>query len=307
MSTVGAHWLERATWPLRSPRLGIWVWQSVTASILLAVLLVGATLALPTLPATDDLASLLHACFTAVRSQYLTPGGATASLLGLVVTLVVAARLTQVLAVRYWVAGRCRRRHRAALLLVGCRHEPTRAVVLPHPAPTAYCLPGRPGMVVFSRGALAALSPAEVAAVAAHERAHLRGRHHLVLLAADVVRAAFPFVPAFTAAHGQLGQLVEMRADDAAVRHYPRRVLATALVVLAGGSVPTAAMAAGATIALARAQRLTTTTHPLRLPQAMLALAVTPILVALPLLIAVGPAIVAALLNYCPLGFPPYS
>jgi hypothetical protein len=45
--------------------------------------------------------------------------------------------------------------------------------------------------------------------------------------------------------------------------------------------------------------------HPLCLPQVVLALAVMPILVALPLLIAVGPAIVAALLGYCPLGFPP--
>jgi bla regulator protein blaR1 len=305
MSTVGAHRLERATWPLRSPRLGIWVWLSVTASILLAVLLVGATLALPTLPAADDLASLLHACLTALRSQYLTPGGATASLLGLVVTLLAAGRLGQIVSVRCWMAGRCRRQHRDALLVVARQHEPTGAMVLSHPEPTAYCLPGRPGMVVFSSGALAALSPAEVSVVAAHERAHLRGRHHLVLLVADLVRAAFPFVPAFRAAHGQLSQLVEMRADDAAVRHYPRRVLATALVALAAGRVPTVAMGAGATIALARARRLTATMHPLCLPQVVLALAVMPILVALPLLIAVGPAIVAALLGYCPLGFPP--
>jgi hypothetical protein len=123
ISTVGAHRLERATWPLRSPRLGIWVWQSVTASILLAVLLVGATLALPTLPAADDLASLPHACLTALRAQYLTPGGASASSLGLVFTLVVAARLSQVLAIRYLDAGRHRLRHRHALLLVARRHE----------------------------------------------------------------------------------------------------------------------------------------------------------------------------------------
>jgi len=158
----------------------------------------------------------------------------------------------------------------------------------------------------LSRGALAALSPAEVAVVAAHERAHLRGRHHLILLASDAVRVAFPFVPAFRAAHAQLSQLVEMRADDVAVRTYPRRVLATALVALAGGRVPTAAMGAGATMGLARARRLATPIDPLRLPQAVLALAVTPILVVLPPLIAAGPAIVAALLGYCPLGLPPY-
>ncbi|MET7730273.1 M56 family metallopeptidase [Streptomyces sp. NPDC005402] len=57
--------------------------------------------------------------------------------------------------------------------------QDTELAVLDDDAPIAFALPGKPGRVVVSRGMLRCLSDRERAALLAHERAHLRGRHHL--------------------------------------------------------------------------------------------------------------------------------
>ena len=68
---------------------------------------------------------------------------------------------------------------------------------------------------------------------AAIERAHLTGRHHLVIILAAALRRAFPHVPFFAAAASQVSCLVEMAADDAAARRAHRLTLADALLTLA--------------------------------------------------------------------------
>ena len=85
-----------------------------------------------------------------------------------------------------------------------------------HPAAVAYCLPGRVGTIVLTTAALAALDDAELAAVLAHERAHLRGRHHLVLAAASALAQTLPFLPGLCTAQTELARLLEMIADDKA-------------------------------------------------------------------------------------------
>lgn len=65
-------------------------------------------------------------------------------------------------------------------------------VVLPTAEPTAYAVPGRPGHVVVSVGMLRALDDDERRVLLAHERAHLRHRHHLYLRAVDIAVSAVP-------------------------------------------------------------------------------------------------------------------
>lgn len=67
-------------------------------------------------------------------------------------------------------------------------------VVLPTDEPTAYALPGRPGQVVVSRGMLRHLDAQERRVLLAHERAHLRYRHHRYLWVADVSAAVLPIL-----------------------------------------------------------------------------------------------------------------
>ena len=54
-------------------------------------------------------------------------------------------------------------------------------VILDHDAPAVYCLTYGRHRIVVSGGALAVLTLEQIRAVLAHERAHLRGRHHAML------------------------------------------------------------------------------------------------------------------------------
>jgi bla regulator protein blaR1 len=64
---------------------------------------------------------------------------------------------------------------------------------------------------------VAELDGDQLAAVVAHERAHLRERHHLLLLPFVAWEAALPVLPAAARAHAGVRELVEMRADDVAL------------------------------------------------------------------------------------------
>jgi Zn-dependent protease with chaperone function len=147
------------------------------------------------------------------------------------------------------------------------------ALVVDHPAATAYCVPGLRSRIVISAGALDLLDQDELAAVLAHERAHLRERHDLVLLPFTALLRAFRWVSVAREAEAAVSLLVEMHADDRALRHRPALELATALLrVGAAGWVhaPAGALAAGDGEVAARVSRLLRPDP--RLPVAALAL-----------------------------------
>ena len=58
--------------------------------------------------------------------------------------------------------------------------------------PAAYAVPGRRGGVVVSTGMIEALAPRERDVMWAHERSHLRHRHHAYLLATELAVAVLP-------------------------------------------------------------------------------------------------------------------
>ena len=92
------------------------------------------------------------------------------------------------------VTARRRQRELLALLAHGDPKVPG-ALVVDYPAAAAYCLPGIRSQIVVSVGTLDLLAPAELTAVLAHERAHLRARHDLVLIPFTSLRRALPQVP----------------------------------------------------------------------------------------------------------------
>lgn len=142
-----------------------------------------------------------------------------------------------------------RRRHRELVEVLADdppTELPATVRVLPHPSPTAYCLPGGHGTVVLSRGALATLARAEVDAVLAHERAHLKARHDLVLEFFSVLHHAVPAPLRSPAAMAEVQLLVEALADRAAIRGTGARPLARALAAMRGGPHPEASLASGA-------------------------------------------------------------
>ncbi|RPK81055.1 M56 family metallopeptidase [Streptomyces sp. ADI98-10] len=82
------------------------------------------------------------------------------------------------------------RAHRALAALPGGDG----VAVLPDDVPYAYALPGSPGRVMVSTALLASLEPAERRALFAHERAHLAGRHHRLLLATRLAGCVNPLL-----------------------------------------------------------------------------------------------------------------
>lgn len=301
--TLGPRLLRGSDWPNRSPRLGILVWQALSVSTLLAVVLTGAALAVPTLPMTTNLAELLQACAMALTAQYTTPGGAALSAAGTILALTVLARVGSCLAAELLTANRERRRQLDALVLVARHHADWDALVVDHPAAAAYCLPGGRHQVVVTTAALTALDDDQIAAVLAHERAHLRGRHHLILAAAAALERAFPRVPVFSDARRELARLVEMLADDVAARRNDRLTVATALVRLAEGSPPATALGAGGSSALARVRRLAVPAHPLGAARSTLAALAAVAVLGAPVLIVAAPAVLAATAGLCPITF----
>jgi Zn-dependent protease with chaperone function len=110
---------------------------------------------------------------------------------------------------------------------------------------------------VLTSGALAVLDPAQLTAVLAHERAHLAGRHHLLIALSRGLAAGFPAVPLFTQGQQEVARLAEMCADDAAARRSGRPTLIAALLAMGTGTAgPAAALAATAGAVTARVQRL---------------------------------------------------
>ena len=303
VATLGPRLLRSTDWPERSPRMGIIAWQATTASVVLAVVLIGVALALPTIPVTASVAELIEACTLALRAQYSTPAGAALSGAGVFLSLAVMTRVGYCLAAGLATAGLDRRRQLQALALVARRHG-CQALVVDHPTAVAYCLPGRRQEIVLTTAALAALDEGQVAAVLAHEQAHLSGRHDLVLAAACALDRAFPRVPAFRAARDELARLIEMLADDAAAARSDRLTVATALVQLSGGSAPAAALGAGGRSALARVRRLVAPARPLGAPRSALAALAAAAVLTAPVAVAAAPAAMAATTDFCPISFP---
>lgn len=303
VATLGPRLLGQFAWLDRSPRLGIFSWQALSFSVVAAVVLAGAALALPAVPFSADIAQLLSACAMALRAQYATPGGAALSATGAVLAVSVLARAGYCLTAGLVTAARERRRQLDALALFARRHGGCDALVVDHPAAAAYCLPGRREQVVLTTGALAALDHDQLAAVLAHERAHLRGRHDLVLATAAALQRAFPRVPVFQDAHRELASLVEMLADDVAARRNDRLTIATALVQLAEASAPIAALGAGGSTSLARVRRLVAPAQPLGATRSVLAAVVAAAVLATPVAVVAAPAVVIATADLCPIDF----
>ncbi|GAA1450708.1 M56 family metallopeptidase [Nocardiopsis tropica] len=167
--------------------------------------------------------------------------------------------------------------------------------------PGAYCVPGSRGGVVITRGALGALTASQARAVLAHERAHLRGRHHLVVAWARLLDRAFPGVPLFRAAAREVPVLVEWAADDHAVRTVGMRPLVHALGSLAGAAPAGApqTLSIGGACPVERVRRQVRPPERCRPWRAWARTWTTAALVALPLVFTVASALAAVLIPHC--------
>ena len=213
-TALGAAVLASARWPYRSPGAAIVLWQALGLSWGLAA--VGALAGLGAVPGRYGVAGgALSSAVRALRSAALSfraPAviavarlavlAASAALFVLLVWVLLAASAAVLVA---------RRRHRDLLsLLAHGDPKVPGALVVDHPAAAAYCVPGLRSRIVISAGTLDLLDAAELAAVLAHERAHLRARHDLVLLPFSALGRAFPWSRLVCQAYATVALLVEI-------------------------------------------------------------------------------------------------
>jgi Zn-dependent protease with chaperone function len=291
LATAGPALLRRATWPWRAPRLGIAAWHALSVSVIGSALLAGATVAVSAARG----GAVPRPCDAPARwtcSPVTAPAGTALALAAAVVTLAVAVRAVGHLTAAYVAARRERRRQDDALAVLGRADDRLGVTVVDHATPAAYCLPGRGGRIVVTTAALAVLDDDQLAAVLAHERAHLRQCHHVIRTAARGLAQAFPRVPAFAAARDQISQLTELAADDAAAGHCGRLTIAGALLALAeAGPAVAPALTAGGTTSAARARRLIAGERPPGHARLMLGLAVAALVVSVPVAVPVAAAV----------------
>ncbi|MFF8404043.1 M56 family metallopeptidase [Streptomyces sp. NPDC015684] len=204
-----ARALNRATWPERSPVLGLWVWQCLVTTALLSCLtapVLGTAAVFRTV--RDHLFGSAPPGVAAAYQLFSAPGWTTALTLPMAAgaAWTVAVLVGQLRAVRRARgAARARLRERAPELPAGLPAGRGPLLVLEEEYPDAWWMPGSPSRLVVTTGALRRLTDRQLDVVLTHERGHARARHDW---------------------------LVELAADDTAARHCGHVTTALALVEL---------------------------------------------------------------------------
>jgi Zn-dependent protease with chaperone function len=288
-------------WLSRAPRLGAGLLLAAAGSVLTAIFFAGLTVALPGTALSSGLSQLLGACILRLRAAYVTPGGAAVAGAGLTLSGAIATRVgwASLQVVRTRRAER--RRQRSLLALCGRQAAELDAVILDQPQAAAYCLAGRANTVILTSGTVELLTGPQLAAVLAHERAHLGSRHHRLLACAAVAARALPEFAFMRELPRQVRRLLEMHADELAARTHDPETLATALVAVATArSGLTPLSASSATLAAAdgdtvlRIRRLLLPPASLSPRRRRTVRAAVAALGLMPLLVALTPAAVAA-------------
>jgi Zn-dependent protease with chaperone function len=227
---------------LMPPILHTMLRRGTDSAVLLAIwaAMACATFTSVALPA---LAELLRRCWFALHAG---PPGPVDTAAGIVSAAAVVIAVTR----GGWQLIRTRR-HRGQLharhvelawLLTGRDPRAGKVLWLPASEPLAYSLAGDPPLVVMSTGLRHCLDHTAICAVEAHEHAHVRRRHHLLIGVAQAVAAGLGWLPLMRQSPSLVRTLVELDADAEAARIHGHHGLRRALQILRSTPAPTTAL-----------------------------------------------------------------
>jgi Zn-dependent protease with chaperone function len=225
LAVLGPPLLSRVNRRGAAPRSGIWAWLAVMGTVLAAWLTAFGMLVRFVVTSGGRMPRAMAGCLAGlgliVRGGYgelLQVGFLALGAMSTLAVLVLCARVVIALS----------RAHRGSKDHVRAAHiaaayaapGPGGALVVDSERRGVYCLAGPPQTIVMTRAALDALDSAELAAVLAHERAHLRGRHHQILALTAALSTMLPRVRLFNQGASEIARLLEMCADDSAARRH---------------------------------------------------------------------------------------
>ncbi|KIU14496.1 M56 family metallopeptidase [Mycolicibacterium llatzerense] len=259
-----------------APRLAITAWLTAIASVLGSFTAAVCVMIVEAAGHWGRPDELLTSCLERLTAILLGHGGQIPQA---ITSVAVAAALgilvwTSVRIARSLLRARDRTfAHAEAVRLVG-RSTTDNIVVVDTKEAAAYCVAGRPPAIVITTAVLTALDSRQLAAVLAHERAHLDGRHAYIVASLRSLATILPYFALFTEGAARITALLEMCADDVAARRHGRRTLLSGLLVLSRAH-PSHALGAASIAVLTRAQRLTDDHDALRCLPTYLALVTT--------------------------------
>lgn len=272
LTVLGPALLSRGTLNGAAPRFGVCAWLLVMGAVLAAWIGALALFLPPAIGPWDRIGPTLTGCLAGLG--LIVRGGHGALLqIGVLILAIVSTIAVLVLTIRTGMAlrraHRAGREHvRAARIAAGDGPPgPGGALVIDSERRGVYCLAGRPHTIVITRGALDVLDEAEAAAVISHERAHLTGHHHRVLVVTRALSKVLPRVRLFTDGAAEVARLLEMCADDAAAHHHTSDTVVDAILALSlpssisetppsASATPLAAMSAAGLAVTQRVERL---------------------------------------------------
>jgi Zn-dependent protease with chaperone function len=254
VALLAPGWLTRVAGSGSAPRLGVAAWFVVLAAIV---------------------ASWSAATLALARSVHLW-----LALIGSCALVATAVRVGWVGVATFREMRARGAAHARMVAILGHRDTRLDVLMLDAAEPLIYCLRGPVPMVVVTTGARQLLNERQLSAALAHERAHLAGRHHLLLALARAAGRVVPWLPVFAQAEPAVSRLLEMRADDVAAARYGRRRVAAAIAAMSARPAPTGVLGAAGPSALARGIRLCTRQPVWRVRLAQLCLALTVLVLA---------------------------
>lgn len=249
--------LSRLTRGGLNPRLGVAAWLTailgvlITWTVAVTLIVVNGVRGLPDSPVLVVCLELLG-----IPEQVATPG--LPGLLLLIAAGVILSAVVGLKVGRAVLGSRSRSRdHAEAARLIGAPTGWPDVFLLNADRPAAYCVIGRPNAIVVTTAAVQRLTEPQLAAVLAHENAHIAGRHHHLLMFLRALAGTLSRLPLFPSAAAAVAELLEMCADDTAARRHGSRALVAGMIMLAGPVAP-AGLAMAATAVAVRANRLLT-------------------------------------------------
>jgi uncharacterized membrane protein/Zn-dependent protease with chaperone function len=241
-----------------APRLGVVTWLSAIGTV------VGSWVATSVMVIIEVISHWTHprtvaaSCLASLQRTMSGDAGIAPqiTLLAIAAAVTLAAAIIGVRLATAVLGMRARaHEHARAVRLVGHRTGEADVVMVEAAKAAAYCVAGRPPAIVVTSAARAALDDRQLAAVLAHERAHLDGHHAVIVSALRALAAMFPRLTLITEGAQQVSRLLEMCADDVAARRHSSRALLSGLITLCTAA-PAEALAAADLAVLARAERL---------------------------------------------------
>ena len=260
---VGPPILRRLTREGHAPRYGVATWLTAIGSVLISWLMASVLIVGDLLTGGEHRNGVVASCLAVLCDVLSGYAGRIPQVLllaaaaaGVIAASLVGARIARALA--RLRAGALE--HADGVRLVG-RPVGHDVFVIDASEPAAYCVSGRPPVIVVTTGALAALDADQLGAVLAHERAHLAGRHHQVIGALRSLAVVFPKLSLMTQGATEVSRILEMCADDAAARRFGHRTLLAGLMSLAGAA-PAGSLGVADVAVLSRAERLAVPATP---------------------------------------------